>query len=127
MAKVNPNHFENDRNYCQGMEDMLNLIRRIFELDTYQRQKYYHESDVAKILCMFDFAQLREIDNMITTEDIKTYYIIRGISGNLGNSKKVVAESLKLKFEPTEDMIRAFLELHDEADFAVVEKIYARK
>ena len=116
---------ELDRNYIDGMSDGVLLVRRIFELDRYDRIKLFNESDVAKILDKFDFQQIREILGR-PDKELTKYYIIRGIKTSIGN-KKVIAESGRLYIEPTDEMIEAFLLNHSESDFAVTETIYTRE
>ena len=116
---------ELDRNYIDGMSDGVLLVRRIFELDRYDRIKLFNESDVAKILDKFDFQQIREILGR-PDKELKKYYIIRGIKTSIGN-KKAIAESGRLYIEPTDEMIEAFLLNHSEVDFAVTETIYTRE
>ena len=118
-----------DNAYIQGMEDFYNIMKAIYSLDRFEREKYFHESKVSNILDKFDFEQIREIVNGIKHEDIreiKRYYIIRGIHINKYNEKSVVAESIKLAFAPDEEMIDTFLAVHTNVDFAVVEEIYTR-
>lgn len=116
--------------YIQGLEDGIEIVKAIYSLDRFDRQKYFHETKVSNILNRFDFAQIREIVNGIKHEDIreiKKYYIIRGIHINLNNNEKsVVAESIKLAFAPDEEMINTFLAVHTDVDFAVCEEIYVR-
>ena len=116
---------ELDRNYIDGMSDGVLLVRRLFELDRYDRIKHFNESDVAKILDKFDFQQIREILGR-PDKELKKYYIIRGIKTSIGN-KKVIVESGRLFIEPTDEMIEAFLLNHSEVDFAVTETIYTRE
>jgi hypothetical protein len=120
---------ELEQNYFNGMEDGVMMVRRILELDMSERKKHFGDYDVSVILDKFDFQQLHEIlsrPELKPDKELKKYYIIRGVKTSIGN-KKVIAESGRLNFEPTDEMIEAFLLNHSEADFAVILPIYTRE
>lgn len=120
---------ELDNNYFDGMEDGVMMVKRILELDMNDRKKHFGDYDVSNILDKFDFQQLHEIlskPELRPDKELKKYYVIRGVKTSIGN-KKVIAESGRLNFEPTDEMIEAFLLNHSEADFAVSETIYTRE
>lgn len=120
---------ELEQNYFDGMEDGVLMVKRILELDMNERKKNFGDYDVSNILDKFDFQQLHEIlsrPELRPDKELKKYYIIRGVKTSIGN-KKVIAESGRLNFEPTDEMIEAFLLNHSEADFAVSETIYTRE
>lgn len=120
---------ELDNNYFDGMEDGVMMVKRILELDMNDRKKHFGDYDVSNILDKFDFQQLHEIlskPELRPDKELKKYYVIRGVRTSIGN-KKVIAESGRLNFEPTDEMIEAFLLNHSEADFAVSETIYTRE
>jgi hypothetical protein len=52
--------------YIDGMRDMYNIIRAIYELPVGERVKKYRSADVATILDRFDFQQLRLRNNIPT-------------------------------------------------------------
>lgn len=52
---------KSDMNFIDGMECMYNCIKAIFECSTGQRKEIFGETEVARILDKFDFAQLQEI------------------------------------------------------------------
>ena len=53
--------FEIDSAYIQGLEDGVNMVKAIYECSTGQRKEIFGETEVARILDKFDFAELREI------------------------------------------------------------------
>ena len=124
MAKVDKKHFENDKAYCQGMEDMYDMIKAIFEMSVDDRVEKFGKANISMILDEYDFQQIKE-----RLETLKTYYIIRGIKGDDNGYKKVVVESDRLTFRPDEVLINAFLNCHKNKNisFAVVETIYVRE
>ena len=61
MAKVNKDHFKEDQAFVNGMECGVNMVKAIFEMPTYEREKKFFETDVARILDKFDFSQIKEI------------------------------------------------------------------
>lgn len=105
--------------YVQGMEDMYNIVKALYELPVDERVAKYRTSDVAQIIDRFNFAQLRTMHE----RKLQKYYVIRAIKATTC-SKEVIAESIKLEFPPTDDMIKDFLSQHTDASFAVVEYIY---
>lgn len=120
---------ELEQNYFDGMEDGINMVRRILELDMSERKKHFGDYDVSNILDKFDFQQIHEIlsrPELKPDKELKKYYIIRGIKTSIGN-KKAIAESGRLYIEPTDEMIEAFLLNHSEVDFAVIQIIYTRE
>lgn len=129
MATVEREHHALDTSYINGMEDMRDIIKRIYELDRIERKKYYHGIDIARIIDRFDFSQLREIDSRIAAEEIKEikkYYVIRGIKETIGR-KTVVAESMRHSYPPDAVTIEAFLMTHKDVDFVSIEEIYTRE
>ena len=109
--------------YIQGLEDMYNIIKAIFELTIDRRMQIFGEDTVPAILDKFDFQQIRE--KMV--ERIVVRYVIRGIKVNDQHEKRVIAESGHLKFRPDEDMVKAFLDVHPHVTFACVEEIYVKE
>lgn len=124
MAKVDKKHFENDKAYCQGMEDMYDMIKSIFEMSVDDRVEKFGKANISMILDEYDFQQIKE-----RLETLKTYYIIRGIKVDDNGYKKVVVESDRLTFRPDEVLINAFLNCHKNKNisFAAVETIYVRE
>ena len=110
-----------DRQYVDGMETGVELVKRIFEIGIEERVKRFGTNDVATILDRYDFAEL--FDRM---DCLNKYYIIRGIKDS-HIRKDVVAESGRLKFPPDKTMIKAFMNVHKDADFAVVEEIFVKE
>lgn len=110
-----------DRQYIDGMEMGVDLVKRIYELTADERIEKFGATSVPEILDTFDFAELFERMN-----GLNKYFVIRGIK-DTKIRKEVIAESGRLKFPPDETMIMAFMNIHKEADFAVVEEIYAKE
>lgn len=61
MAKVEKWHFDRDRAFTNGMEEGVGMVKRIFEMLTYEREMLFDETDVAKILDKYEFWQIKEI------------------------------------------------------------------
>ena len=112
-----------DESYINGLEDMYNIIKSIYELTIDRRMQIFGEDTVPAILDKFDFQQIRE--KMV--ERIVVRYVIRGIKVNDQHEKRVIAESGRLKFRPDEDMVKAFLDVHPHVTFACVEEIYVKE
>ena len=124
MAKVDVKHFENDKAYCQGMEDMYDMIKSIFEMTVDERVERFGKGNISVILDEYDFTQIKE-----RLENLNTYYIIRGIRVEDSGLKHVVVESDRLSCKPDEILINAFLNCHKAKNlsFAVIEEIYMRE
>lgn len=120
-----------DNAYIQGMEDMTNIIKAIFELTTGEREKKFGSVFVADILDKFDFQQIREkmqIQGTMRAKETHCYYIIRIVSEDDEGFKKVTAESKRYYSRPTFAEIDRYLtETGDINSFAVVEELYVRE
>ena len=114
-----------DESYINGLEDMYNIIKSIYELTIDRRMQIFGEDTVPAILDKFDFQQIRE--KMV--ERIVVRYVIRGISVNDYNQKRVVVESEPLTIKPDEILVNAFLNCHKDKNikFATVEEIYIKE
>lgn len=117
---------ELEENYKAGMDDCLLTIKRLYELSSDERDKLFDTTVVAGIIDRYDITDIRE---KLKESDkvVKTFFVIKGICSNSNGAKMVCAMSGRLKFEPTEEMIEAFLTTHPVADFAYVNKIYVRE
>jgi hypothetical protein len=124
MAKVDKKHFENDKAYCQGMEDMYDMIKAIFEMSVDDRVEKVGKANISMILDEYDFQQIKE-----HLETLNKYYIIRGIKVDDNGYKHVVVESDRLSCRPDEILINAFLNCHKNKHltFATTETIYVRE
>lgn len=114
-----------DKAYVQGLEDMYNTIKAIFELTSGERCKRFDTYSIPFILGKFDFYEVYE--KMHNPIEVK--YVIRGISVNDYNQKKVVVESEPLTIKPDEMLVNAFLNCHKDKNikFATVEEIYIKE
>ena len=114
-----------DKAYVQGLEDMYNTIKAIFEMSHEARSEKFGSPYVASIMNEHDFVEVFEEMN----NPIKVKYIIRGIKVNDYNQKRVVVESGQLDFKPDEVLVNAFLNCHKDkgVSFATIEEIYVRE
>lgn len=118
---------ELENNYISGMEDGVKMVKTILGLPRDIRKKFFYDTDIAKILDHFDFQQIHELLKAVDREpqkELHKYYVIRGIKVRDDGVKKVISESGRLKFEPDEDMVKAFMECHPHVSFSSVETIY---
>lgn len=120
---------ELEENYKAGMEDTVLIIKRLYELDVNERLAIFYTADVANIIDRYDITNIKKkLDHPhFENKSLRTYYIIKGICSNSNGAKMVCAMSGRLKFEPTDEMIEAFLSTHPIADFAYVNKLYVRE
>lgn len=117
---------ELEENYKAGMDDCFLTIKRLYELSDVERYDLFCNSNVPTIIDRYDIADIREKLKKCD-KVVKTYYVIKGICSNSNGAKMVCAMSGRLKFEPTDEMIEAFLSTHPIADFAYVNKLYVRE
>lgn len=117
---------ELEENYKAGMDDCFLTIKRLYELSSDERDELFSSTVVANIIDRYDITDIRE---KLKKSDkvVKTFFVIKGIRSNSNGAKMVCAMSGRLKFEPTDEMIEAFLSTHPVADFAYVNKLYVRE
>lgn len=117
---------ELEENYKAGMDDCFLTIKRLYELSADERDELFDTTVVANIIDRYDITDIRE---KLKKSDkvLKTFFVIKGICSNSNGAKMVCAMSGRLKFEPTDEMIEAFLTTHPVADFAYVNKLYVRE
>lgn len=117
---------ELEENYKAGMDDCFLTIKRLYELSDVERYDLFYNSNVPTIIDRYDITDIRE---KLKKSDkvLKTFFVIKGICSNSNGAKMVCAMSGRLKFEPTDEMIEAFLTTHPVADFAYVNKLYVRE
>ena len=121
-----------DKDYIDGLEDGINLVKQIYELSVSQRKKMFGSETVPDILDRFDFAQINTIlESKQPTKELKCFYIIRGIKVDKNGYKKVTVESERYKYNPSWDVIDSFMKYHTlpidnipQVDFATVECIW---
>lgn len=117
---------ELEENYKAGMDDCFLTIKRLYELSGDERDELFGSTVVSNIIDRYDITDIRE---KLKKSDkvLKTFFVIKGICSNSNGAKMVCAMSGRLKFEPTDEMIEAFLTTHPVADFAYVNKLYVRE
>ena len=122
-----------DKDFINGIETGIEIVKRIFELSVDERKRLFGLSDVALILIRFDFQQISELLKVDEKnfKELKCYYIIRGIKVDENGYKKVTAESERYRFCPSRELIESFINYHTlpcndipQVDFATVETIW---
>lgn len=124
MAKVDKGHFDRDDAYTNGFSDGVDMIKKICEMTTDEREEKFGYQLIGSILASYDFSEIRE-----RMESLKKYYIIRGIKDDYIGKKVCVVESDRLSLKPDEILINAFLNCHKDKkiSFACVEEIYVKE
>ena len=60
MAKVDLHHFDKDLAFINGMEYGVNMVIKLFELTSNERETLFDESFVTDILDKYNFAEIHE-------------------------------------------------------------------